>query len=478
MGCAKDHALARERKFYVKAESTYGTLVFPAGTDAIKVRDGTSLGTKNTERMDRDDNRATRSVQERITGKQGPHEWVIEKYLIPSGTAGTPPDDSVLWTAAFGVYTNTPATSDAYTLTDTQGTQCSVSLWDNLSDVEMEAQAGGIVQTVTIKGAGGDPPTVTFSGVGADHITTGDSDLDLALAGGESSIIVDDQYGGETGSLIQIGTDDNSGSGYQVTGRSGGVSDETFTGSGLDDADFDTTQTYTGTTVSVYEVEIDATGTPDTFKWRKDSGAYTSGVSITGAGYQTLAEGVEVGFSATTGHTLGDKWSCNVGPYTKWAITPAVGGPVALAADVLPFTPTETTAGSPIPGVLGSATLDGVTFPALNYEVTLNNNHNPIHDEVFQSKVTDFTEDLREVVGKLQVRCREDQTTWLNRRADFESIPLVLTIGTTAGSICTISLPTVEMEYEPVEKPAQGSAIINIPFKALGTQNEISVTFT
>lgn len=79
-----------------------------------------------------------------------------------------------------------------------------------------------------------------------------------------------------------------------------------FTGTGVNNATFG--GTYSGVTdASHYEVEIDATGTPDTFKWRKDTGSYTTGVAITGSA-QTLAEGVTVTFATTTGHTLAGNW--------------------------------------------------------------------------------------------------------------------------------------------------------------------------
>jgi len=103
-----------------------------------------------------------------------------------------------------------------------------------------------------------------------------------------------------------------------------GVGVKQFTGAGLNDATFG--GTYVGSTVlSTYEVEIDATGTPDTFKWRKDAGGYTTGVAITGSA-QTLAEGVTITFAATTGHTLGNKWIVNVAPSgTKWLVVGGLG---------------------------------------------------------------------------------------------------------------------------------------------------------
>ena len=59
----------------------------------------------------------------------------------------------------------------------------------------------------------------------------------------------------------------------------------------------------------------DATGTwekiPNTFKWKKDSGAFTTGVAITGIA-QDLQEGVQVTFGAKFGHTLNDQWTIGI----------------------------------------------------------------------------------------------------------------------------------------------------------------------
>jgi len=83
----------------------------------------------------------------------------------------------------------------------------------------------------------------------------------------------------------------------------------TFSGSGLDD--MATSSTYTGTENKTYQVEIDGTGTPDTYKWTDNGGAtYTSTVNIVG-GAVALNDGVEITFLATTGHTLGDTWTFN-----------------------------------------------------------------------------------------------------------------------------------------------------------------------
>jgi len=93
---------------------------------------------------------------------------------------------------------------------------------------------------------------------------------------------------------------------FGIYGTSKSVGSVVFTGAGLND--MTNGGVYTGTEDKNYVVEIDGTGTPDTFKWSDDGGeTYTEGVAITGAA-QALSNGITVTFQATTGHTLGDKW--------------------------------------------------------------------------------------------------------------------------------------------------------------------------
>src|SRR5574343_105689 len=74
---------------------------------------------------------------------------------------------------------------------------------------------------------------------------------------------------------------------------------------------------YTGTTSSTFRVEIDDdSADPETFKWRKDAGSWTTGVAITGDD-QTLVEGITVNFAVLVGHTTGDYWTQAVVPPYK-----------------------------------------------------------------------------------------------------------------------------------------------------------------
>ncbi len=94
------------------------------------------------------------------------------------------------------------------------------------------------------------------------------------------------------------------------------VGNVTISHLGLDD--LAAAGTYTGAGYPVFDVQIDANGSPDTFKWNKNGGTYTSSVACTlAASPTTLSDGVTVAFGSVTGHTA-PGWSIS---------TAAVGTP-------------------------------------------------------------------------------------------------------------------------------------------------------
>lgn len=86
----------------------------------------------------------------------------------------------------------------------------------------------------------------------------------------------------------------------------------TFTGVS-DDMTVETT--YTGWEKKInFVVEIDGTGSPNTFKWSDDGGATykEQGVNCSTSNY-ILNRGIEIKFVSATGHTIGDKWEWESG---------------------------------------------------------------------------------------------------------------------------------------------------------------------
>ena len=214
MTIPSDFALTRHRKFFAKYEATIGTFAKPAGTDAAKVLRA-DLGL-DIERKVRMDSRQTRDALELITGL-AVAPWSIEAYVLPSGTAGTPPDLHDLFYACMGGYTNTPATSDAYALAS--GTVLrTLSLVDHYSDRYMRALKGAFVDKMKISSKGGEEPKVTFEGFAMGHIHTGTSTLNGAM-GGVATMVVQtaDSYNFEAGSVVAVDDSTNAGAGFQIT---------------------------------------------------------------------------------------------------------------------------------------------------------------------------------------------------------------------------------------------------------------------
>jgi len=78
-----------------------------------------------------------------------------------------------------------------------------------------------------------------------------------------------------------------------------------FKGDGLNDVTWGTG--FSGASSAYFTVVIQTPGTPDIFMWRKDVGEWTEDVEITGEA-QTLSDGQQITFGATTGHTSADAW--------------------------------------------------------------------------------------------------------------------------------------------------------------------------
>jgi hypothetical protein len=95
-----------------------------------------------------------------------------------------------------------------------------------------------------------------------------------------------------------------------------------FTGTGVNAMTIPSTVVMTGLVQRQVYVEIDATTTPNKFKWSVDNGStfVATNVPITGAN-QLLQDGISVIFSQTTGLTVGDRWQCLFDPVLLPTVT-------------------------------------------------------------------------------------------------------------------------------------------------------------
>jgi len=201
-------AYGREEQVFVKAESTYGTFTHPAGNDAIAVTKCDMEG--GQERKDIPEKSSTRSLITRSTGRKSA-SFSIEKFLRPSGTAGTKPDDSDLFKAIFG--TETVGASDvAYTLLKEPVT--SLTILRQVGHFQ-EAVFGAVPGKFSLKFSGSDEPKITFSGDAKDHIISGTAAL-ASAASATDKIIVTDARQFAVGMKIKVGTEDNTAAGFTI----------------------------------------------------------------------------------------------------------------------------------------------------------------------------------------------------------------------------------------------------------------------
>ena len=214
MGFNSDHALGRTRTVFAKVETAFKTFLKPAATDAIKVLE-CKIGYKQ-ERKDREDSRQTRSLVERITGRKE-ITWSLEGYLIPSGTAATPPDMGVLIKAAMGV--QTIGATVVYSLAETQSGLDPLSISEATTSVLGRACFGAWTDKMTLKVSGADDPMIGFEGRACGYIQTGTSTANGAGVATTALIVqTADISNFQVGSVLQIGAAQTN---RQVTVKSG-----------------------------------------------------------------------------------------------------------------------------------------------------------------------------------------------------------------------------------------------------------------
>jgi hypothetical protein len=199
----------REEIVFATEEATYGTMVLPTADDAMKVLKS-DFG-PGQERKDRQEKGASRSIVDRITGRKSV-SWSIDKYLLPSGTAGTAPDDMLLFEALFGDEAIVAETSVTYSLLAEPA--LSLGLFRNVGHFA-EAIYGAVPSKFSLKWGGNDEPKVTFSGEAKDHLLCG-SDVLTEDVTASDEIVVTDARQFAVGMVVSVGDNDNGGDGFTI----------------------------------------------------------------------------------------------------------------------------------------------------------------------------------------------------------------------------------------------------------------------
>ena len=189
---------------FIVAESTYGTAVKPAATDAFRATSIT-MGAPVGREMP-NDRRDTRSRVERTITRTPVQPFSASGILRPSGSAGTAPDIGLFLKHALGTETVSGGSSVTYSLLK-DPTALSASIYRKTSDLS-EGVFGAVIQNLTFNWSGDSYATWTASGIGKDYIQTGNS---LASGAGSSAtaLVVDDADFFSPFSVISVGSTDN-----------------------------------------------------------------------------------------------------------------------------------------------------------------------------------------------------------------------------------------------------------------------------
>jgi len=174
------YALGRELRFFAKKETALGGNF---GTSSQEVLVGGSSGNAakvtasdinySIERVNREDSIASRSMLERVTGKEE-ITWSAESYILPRGGT-TVPDIDPLLEAAFGIAFGT-GTARTYELSEgSAGTTGlpSLHIARLCPAVFREDIFGAWVNEWGLSVSGGDIPKMTFSGGAMHYAMTG-----------------------------------------------------------------------------------------------------------------------------------------------------------------------------------------------------------------------------------------------------------------------------------------------------------------
>lgn len=215
---AGEYIFGLEAQAYAVEQSAFGTVVYPAATDAFKHLKLTI--TPDEARRRRKDHRGTRSQGDAVRGKRS-SKWSISAYLLPSGVLGTPPDIWPILKQGFGTETINAGASVVYTLLKfPELTHKGLSIHAYAGHLHVGIK-DAIVQELSIKGSGSQEAEIEASGEGTEVIVTGTSTLGSSASNGASSVTVATGDGQKfsVDSKVDIGTS----TGHTVTAIAGDV---------------------------------------------------------------------------------------------------------------------------------------------------------------------------------------------------------------------------------------------------------------
>jgi hypothetical protein len=195
-------------------------------------------------------------------------------------------------------------------------------------------------------------------------------------------------------------------------------------------------------------------------------------------GHVEFVEGSTV-YDATTGYAI---TAVNVATNTL-TVSPVLE--VALDAEsvIRPYLPTASAVGTSLENRKGYAKLDTITTPLRSMNLNISDMPKYLDDEVTDDDFpTAYVETKRSIDGAIDVYFRENDLKYFYdgyNASPAGDIALQVIVGDAAGSIITYDMPTSSLSV-PALEDADPTVALNMPYKALGSSGEdsISITYT
>lgn len=142
---------------------------------------------------------------------------------------------------------------------------------------------------------------------------------------------------------------------------------------------------------------------------------------------------------------------------------------------VRPWFPAEAAPPSVISGTLGQVTVDGAVFDLMEGEVSVSLGIEPNADEAHRTVSTNYSRSWRVTKGMVKFRAYRDQIVVLQQRESSTARrPIVMRHGATAGSILELTAANCLYDFDDLDVPTKGSAIVTLPFICMSSDANTS----
>lgn len=434
----------REVLFFVP-EVTYGTPVHPSPTHAAIIQ--TASLTLAQERVNRADKTTSRSYQERITHRKEV-TWTATLYNLPSGTNGVAPDITDALNAVFGTTRTVPtnvthgtnvSTTTVLAMAAAQGADYAIGDgigWVNPAG-EVEAS---FVQSIATDDVTINPPLSAAPAAGATILGSITYKPANQLAWLTITKVLDNIVQVFTGCFAN-----------DVTFEFPGTAEGTITIGGMGKTEYASGySTIPGATLIGDPTITVATGTGKRFN-------INTRVLISAEGANTDEV---VLITGVAGDVL--------------TITRAQAGTAASAhgagAEVGPYQPTSTTAGSPISGTVGEFIIVGLTGATRalstaeiqSLTLSMTNNGSLRNNAFGTDSASGFMVQKREVTFSMTLYLRREIVGLYNESKVFTNKEMMIQLGKFSGAVCAAYIDKGEVTIPAVEGGGDEDVAITI----------------